>query len=188
MPAPELYRYFLQPLEAAGISYMVTGGVAAIVYGEPRLTNDVDVILSLRPEDAGRLANAFASPAYYVPPIEVIAEEAARSRWGHFNLLHIESALRADVYLLGDAPLGVWGMQHRRSIALGDNFIWLAPMEYVILNKLAYYREGRSGRHLRDIKAMLRLSGDLLDESALKGWLSQLGLEDEWALVASSQD
>ncbi len=188
MPAPELYRYFLQPLDAVGISYMVTGGVAAIVYGEPRLTNDVDVILALRPEDAGRLASAFVSPAYYVPPLEVIAEEAARSRWGHFNLLHIESALRADVYLVGDDPLGTWGMQHRRSVALGDNSIWLAPMEYVILNKLAYYREGRSERHVRDVKAMLRLSGDLLDETALQEWLSRLGLEDEWALVAPGKD
>ncbi len=146
------------------------------------------MILALPSEDAGLLASAFASPAYYVPPLEVIAEEAARSRWEQFNLLHIESALRADVYLLGDAPLGTWGMQHRRSVALGDNSISLAPMEYVILNKLAYYREGKSEHQLRDIKAMLRLSGDLLDELELHGWLSRLGLEDEWALVASSRD
>lgn len=166
---------------------MVTGGVAAIVYGEPRLTNDVDVVLALRPNDASRLANAFASPEYYVPPVEVIAEEAARSRGGHFNVLHMDDALRADVYLLGDDALGAWGMQHRRSVAVADGVIWLAPMEYVILKKLAYYRDGRSERHLHDIRAMLRLSGDLLDEPALQAWLSTLGLEHEWTLVASSE-
>lgn len=62
-----------------------------------------------------------------------------------------------------------------------------ARMEYVILKKLAYYREGRSERHLHDIRAMLRLSGDLLDEPALQAWLRTLGPEHEWALVASSE-
>lgn len=131
MLAPEISTLFFRPLDDADISYMGTGGVAAIVYGEPRLTNDVDVVLALRPEDADRLASAFTSGEYCVPPAEVIAEEAARSRWGHFKLLHLESALRADVYLLGDDPLGTWGMQHRRSVELADNAIWLAPMEYV---------------------------------------------------------
>lgn len=163
---------------------MVTGGLAAIIYGEPRLTNDVDVVLALHPGDATRLVDAFASPAYYVPPLEVVSEEAARRQWGHFNLLHIESALRADVYLLGDDALGAWGMEHRRSVPIADGAIWLAPIEYVILKKLTYYRDGHSDRHLRDIAAMLRLSGDLLDEAALKLWVHTLDLQREWALVS----
>jgi hypothetical protein len=143
----------------------------------------VDVVLALRQGDASRLTTAFGSPEYYVPPLEVVAEEAARPRWGHFNLVHIDTALRADVYILGDDPLGTWGMRHRRPVAVADGTIWLAPMEYVILKKLVYYREGRSDRHLRDIRTMLRLSGDLLDETTLRAWLGRLDLEREWALV-----
>ena len=81
MSAPELYRYFLGHLDAVGISYMVTGGVATSVYGEPRLTNDVDLVLALLPNDASRLANAFASPEYYVPPVEVIAGSGRDARF-----------------------------------------------------------------------------------------------------------
>jgi len=43
------------------------------------------------------------------------------------------------------------------------NSITLAPPEYVIVRKLEYYREGGSEKHLRDIRAMLAVSGELLD-------------------------
>jgi hypothetical protein len=51
---------------------MVTGGLAAIIYGEPRLTNDVDIVLRLEPEDAERLLAGFPAPAYYAPPLETV--------------------------------------------------------------------------------------------------------------------
>ncbi|MEJ7809772.1 MAG: hypothetical protein WKG32_05070 [Gemmatimonadaceae bacterium] len=47
MTAPDLYRLILRPLHDTGIEYMVTGAVAAIAYGEPRMTNDVDVVVRL---------------------------------------------------------------------------------------------------------------------------------------------
>jgi uncharacterized NAD-dependent epimerase/dehydratase family protein len=37
-------------LDAAKISYMVIGGQAVLVYGEPRLTQDVDIVLGLAPD------------------------------------------------------------------------------------------------------------------------------------------
>jgi hypothetical protein len=56
MPAPDVHTRLLLPLGATGIAYMVTGGLAAIIYGEPRLTNDVDIVLRLEPAQAERLA------------------------------------------------------------------------------------------------------------------------------------
>jgi hypothetical protein len=38
----------------------------------------------------------------------------------------------------------------------------------------------RFRKHLRDIRAMLAVSGDLLDRSALQDWITRLGLETEW--------
>ena len=159
---------------------MVTGGLAAIIYGEPRLTNDVDIVLQIAPGDAERLAAAFPSADYYVPPIETIREEAARPTHGHFNILDLETSLRADVYCVGNDALGAWALARRRAVPIAGGAVWVAPPEYVILLKLRYYRESGSDRHLRDIAAMRRISGDLIDQPALDGWIGRLGLDAEW--------
>jgi hypothetical protein len=159
---------------------MVTGGLAAIIYGEPRLTNDVDVVLALEPAGARQLAKEFPAPAYYLPPIETLEHEAARPAHGHFNILELESALRADVYCLGQDSLGAWGMARRRDVPLAGESIWVAPIEYVILLKLQYFRQSGSDRHLRDIAAMRRISGDLIDTNVLQPWIDSLGLGPEW--------
>ena len=59
----------------------------------------------------------------------------------------------------------------------------LAPPEYVILRKLEYHRKGGSEKHLRDIRAMLAVSGELLDRAALQEWITRLNLETEWRRV-----
>lgn len=162
---------------------MVTGGLAAIVYGEPRLTNDVDIVLQLEPEAAERLIAAYPAPTYYTPPIEVIRAEAARPTHGHFNILDVETSLRADVYCLGNDPLGIWAMERRRGIEVAGTNISVAPIEYVILRKLEYYRMASSERHLGDIVAMRRISGGMIDHVALSAWIERLGLQLEWRMT-----
>jgi hypothetical protein len=185
-PAADLFARLLHPLQRAGIPYMVTGGLAAIIYGDPRLTNDVDVVVQLNPDDAERLAAAFAAPGWYVPPVEVIREEAARVAHGHFNLLELDTSLRADVYCLGADPLGTWAMAHRQRIELSGGPVWIAPIEYVILQKLRYFREGGGDRHLRDIAAIRRISGALIDQPTLDAWVHRLGLTREWERAAAA--
>ncbi|MBA3259742.1 MAG: hypothetical protein H0T68_09790 [Gemmatimonadales bacterium] len=183
MPAPDVHTRLLQPLNTTRIAYMVTGGLAAIIYGEPRLTNDVDIVLRLEPEAAERLIAAYPAPAYYTPPLEVVRTEAERTAHGHFNILDIETSLRADVYCLGGDPLGSWAMERRRGISIAGANIWVAPIEYVILRKLEYYRMASSDRHLNDIAAMRRISGATIDRAALARWIEQLGLEPEWRMI-----
>ncbi len=48
MPEPELFLLFARPLNFAQVRYMVTGSVAAIFYGEPRLTHDLDLVVAAR--------------------------------------------------------------------------------------------------------------------------------------------
>lgn len=180
MPAPDVHTRILAPLDATGIPYMVTGGLAAIVYGEPRLTNDVDIVVRLSAGDAPRLAAAFPPPAYYAPPVEVISEEAARHEHGHFNILDVESSLRADIYCLGDDPLGGWAFERLRRVPVGKSSIAIAPIEYVILRKLEYFRMAGSDRHVTDIAAMLRISGSLIDRTALSEWIERLDLREQW--------
>ena len=56
----------------------------------------------------------------------------------------------------------------------------LAPPEYVIVRKLEYFREGDCEKHLRDIRAMLAVSGEQLDRAALDEWIHRQGVEAQW--------
>ena len=56
--------------------------------------------------------------------------------------------------------------------------------EYVIVRKLEYFREGGSEKHLRDIRAMLNVSGELLDRPALQDWITRRGVQAEWQKVS----
>ena len=67
MSLTELFRRFAQPLNQLGIPYMATGALAAVVYGEPRLTLDLDLVLQISPQDISRFVAAFPGTEFYVP-------------------------------------------------------------------------------------------------------------------------
>lgn len=180
MTLPELIARFVRPLGQLDVPYMVIGGVAGIIYSEPRYTQDLDLLAKLLPGQAAELAAAFPPGEFYVPPVEVIEEEARRTSHGHFNLSHHESGLRAYVYLAGEDATHAWGLGRRRRITLRGETLWLAPIEYVILGKLKFFREGGSVRHLEDIARMLRISADQIDYPELEARITEQLLGPEW--------
>ena len=185
MPIPDELSLFVVRLETIGAPYMVTGATAAILYGQPRVTNDLDVVLSL--DDAARAAllRAFPETEFYVPPESVIRAEQARLQRGHFNLIHLESGYKADIYLAGSDPLHAWALPQRRRMRWnGNQELAVAPPEYVVLRKLEFYREGRSSKHAADIRAILEITG--VDESVLAPWLERLGLLSLWRELKSA--
>jgi len=95
MPAPSPLSAFLEPFERLGLPYCVTGSVAASVYGEPRLTADIDVVLLLESRDIPALRAAFPESEYYSPPDESLHESLHRG--GMFNLIHPASSRRTSM-------------------------------------------------------------------------------------------
>ncbi len=184
MLAADLIGLFAVPLEKAGLPYMITGAAAAILYGQPRTTNDLDVVIELKATDLPRLRAAFPEADYYLPPDEIITVEIRRPLRGHLNALHHESGFKADLYPMGRDALHQWGFPRRRPVPHGGLPISFAPPEYVILRKLEYFREGGSTKHLTDIRAMLDISGDAIDRPVLAEWVARLGVQAEWARVS----
>ena len=66
MTQAELLRYLVEVLETLGAEYMIGGSQAAMYYGEPRLTRDVDVIVALRLEHLPALLERFPPAEFYV--------------------------------------------------------------------------------------------------------------------------
>lgn len=184
---PELIMDFIAPLERAGIEYMVTGSVASIIYGEPRLTHDVDLVLSLEIENASELTDIFPLKGFYVPPVEVIRSEILRGAKGHFNIITLATGFKADIYPAGIDELHQWALAKKRRFQFGEVSIWMAPPEYVILRKLEYYKEGESDKHLRDISNMLKASGDMIDFEFLEKMIAKNGLTAQWQLASDKK-
>lgn len=176
MTTPDLVGLFIGPLERIGIPYMITGGVASVIYGDPRFTRDIDLVLVLDHAGVRYLRAAFEGEDFYVPPREAMEREVERAQGGHFNIIHRDTSLRADIYLAGNDRLSAWALERRRRLQLEAMGIWVAPLEYVILRKLQYYQSSQSDRHLRDIWMMLRISGDTVDQEAFEIWLTRLDL------------
>jgi len=183
MPEPELFLLFVCPLNRAGIRYVVSGSVAAIFYGEPRLTHDVGFVVFLNANDIQRLVEVFPAKDFYLPPKETMLAEMAREHHGHFNLIHRDTGFKADLYPTGRDELNAWAFRGKRSVEFEGENVTLAPPEYVIVRKLEYYRDGHAEKHLRDIRAMLAVSGEQLDRVALNEWIQRRGLETEWRQV-----
>ena len=187
MSETDLVLLYTRRLERAGFTYMITGSVAGVFYGEPRVTHDEDLVLALKPSDAARIAELFPLEEFYCPPLEIVVREALRAQRGHFNLIHHESGFKADVYLANRDPLHRWGLSERRLVEVDDEPVHVAPLEYVIVRKLEFYREGGSDKHLRDIEAMRRVSGELIREDVLQRWILAKGLEATWMSVERTE-
>ncbi|MBP7142501.1 MAG: hypothetical protein KBA71_11385 [Opitutaceae bacterium] len=185
MPEPDELTLFVLRLERAEVPYMVTGATAAILYGQPRVTNDLDVVLQLNDAGRGRLLAAFSGAEFYVPPESVIRTEQARFQRGHFNIIHLKTGYKADIYLVGFDPLHAWAFPLRRRVKWVSGVdLSVAPPEYVVIRKLEFYREGRSTKHLVDIRAIQRITG--FDVTLLTPWINRLGLQEIWREAQAS--
>jgi hypothetical protein len=111
MQLPDFFLTFIRRLNLTRCPYMITGAAASIIYGEPRLTNDLDLILDLKKGDVPGFVQAFPLEEFYCPPEEVIILEIGRPVRGHFNLIHHQTGFRADVYLAGKDQLHHWGLK-----------------------------------------------------------------------------
>ena len=177
-----LFEPFILRLERLGLPYFVTGSTAGILYGEPRMTHDVDIVVALTARDVGRFVAAFPLEEFYCPPEDVLAIEVRRGQRGHCNLIRHDTGFKADIYIAFD-ELHRWAFAHRRTVAVDGLNLAVAPVEYVILRKLEYYREGRSEKHVRDIRGMLEVSAAQIDRAFLDHWIARLSLAAEWRLV-----
>lgn len=178
MQDPDFISLFVAPLEATGIRYMITGSVASSIYGEPRNTLDIDLVVLIEANQIQLLPQLFPEDDFYLPPSDVIAIESRREAHGHFNIIHHHTGLKADIYLSRNHPVLPWALANTRRIATPACEITVAPPEYVILHKLEFYRESSHHRHLRDIAGMIEQQ-DLDNEFLIKA-IQSLQLEPQW--------
>lgn len=177
----EFLEKVIRILERLQVSYLVTGSVAAMAYGEPRLTNDIDIVAALDDRHISDLLKAFPSGEFY------ISEEAMREAVRHqrqFNIIHPTSGLKVDIMIKQDTPFDDSRFRRVRRIQPAETYqANFASPEDVIIKKMEFYKEGGSEKHLRDITGILKVSGEEIDRDYIAYWAERLRLMEIWDAI-----
>src|SRR5262249_33530860 len=113
--------------------------------------------------------------------------EAVRLRH-QFNILHPESGLKVDVIVASDSEFDRTRLNRGRSLSvLPERTVCFASPEDVILKKMAYFQEGGSEKHLRDIAGVLRVRGEQLDRTYISAWAARLNLTAVWQMIVQRE-
>jgi len=166
--------------------FAFTGGLAAITYGDPRTTNDVDLILEINPWErdfADTLENLLGDCFFF--SIEGCRE--AIDEQSMFQAIDKETMFKVDFHLSDIVP-GALERRRDEKIMTGRTVPMISP-EDSILSKLHWIKLG-SGRSKKDVVAMLRVQENL-DNEYLESTAEQLGVKailDELRIIAESYD
>jgi hypothetical protein len=168
-------------LKMLEIPYFVTGSQASIVYGEPRFTNDVDIVIELAVRQIPAFLKSFDRDDFY------LSESAVRSaveRRGMFNLIDSATGGKVDFVVAKDSDFERSRFSRVRNLEFTstESVIFASP-EDVILKKMQWFMKDHSDRHVRDILGILRIQNDLLDLAYIEAWQEKLGVTNVWSLI-----
>ena len=159
-------------LERLGIDYMVSGSMALSLFGRPRMTRDVDLVVALSEAQVDPLSAAIQD--FEHDPDEI--REAARSR-RMFNLIHVERVLKFDLIVRKDSPYRREEFSRRRQHRVGPRALWVVSPEDLLLSKLAWGKPSGSEIQLRDVRDLMA-SAQALDWPYIERWAKVLDVAD----------
>lgn len=167
-------RGVIDALESNEVDYVVVGSTAAAAWGVARMTRDVDLVAAMTVADVDGLVQSLDPASFYVPVGEA---SRAGEHGGSFNVLHMASGGKVDVFVSGDDEFTVSRLDRKiRARVLGVD-AWIATPEDVVLAKLRWRLSSRSEVQWRDC-AEIAATQDL-DEDYLRRWAPQLGVVED---------
>ena len=131
----DLLRDAAIALDRIGVQYLVTGSMATTMFGDPRFTNDVDIVVDLKESDLNDFLGVFPMPDFYVS--EEAARVAIRTK-GQFNILHPDSGLKIDVIIPDNTAFNRSRLSRGFRANSSGYETMFASLEDVILKKLEY--------------------------------------------------
>jgi hypothetical protein len=150
------------------------------VHGDPRSTNDADIVADLKPAHAAALVAELASS--YVIDEETVLDAIARGR--SFNLIDMHELCKIDLFCATGLPHeeATFARKNRVALQRGDPFsdVDFASAEDTVAYKLHWFRKGGevSSQQWRDVVGVLRAKAGSLDLAYLRDWSQRLGVVD----------
>ncbi|MDI9547387.1 MAG: hypothetical protein QM346_07270 [Chloroflexota bacterium] len=177
--AAEITLLVCRAFEELGIPYVIVGSLASAVHGHSRSTYDCDIVAGIYPQHVPELIARLHEEFH----ISEAAIYEALERRSSFNLIHLGSLFKVDVFVPKERPFEQAQLARGRAHIVADDperMAVVASPEDVILAKLEWYRLGgeSSERQWEDVLGVLRVQGDRLDRRYLKEMAGELGVTD----------
>jgi hypothetical protein len=174
----ELLISVLKALNKSHISYMVTGSIVSSIQGEPRLTHDIDIVITITKDKVSELIESFPPPRYYLD------QEAANDAIEHFSMFNMIDSIqgdKVDFWLLTDDDFDKSRFARKQCIVFRDTEMYVSAPEDTILAKLNWAKaSGGSIKQFTDAVRVYELHYAHLDFSYIEAWTKKLGLTELW--------
>lgn len=161
---------------------MVTGSFASSAHGEPRATNDLDVVIAPTSVQLEELLRRLPESQYYSNIDE--ARDALRRR-SQFNIIDYDGMWKIDLIVKKRRPFSEREFDRRSIIEIAGVRMHTASPEDVLISKLEWAKLGESERQLRDAVGIIRVQRDNLDIDYVERWVAALELEAQWEAALS---
>jgi hypothetical protein len=180
MSVANLLASIIASLNEAEIPHMVAGSFASTYHGEPRTTQDIDIVIDPTRSALEKFVGGLPVERYYA---DLDAALDALARRGIFNVVDMDTGWKVDFIVRKQRRFSIEEFSRREPTVMLGIEVFVATAEDTIVAKLEWAREGQSERQLRDVESILAVSGDHLDRAYVEGWVAELGLAELWSRV-----
>lgn len=164
--------------DTLGVRYYLVGSVASSAYGPPRTTLDVDMVAEILPTHVQPLVDRLEK-LYYIDGAAILDAIAHRST---FNVIHLATMIKVDVFVAGVGPYQEQVFERARRNAVGNatnaGSYTVASVEDVVIGKLTWYEQGGrvSALQWKDVVGVIKVQKESIDMAYLSKWCEKLGL------------
>lgn len=176
-------RLVIEALNAAGVEYLIGGAIAAWAWGEPRATQDLDLVVRIPMKAINKLSKELEKRDMLISAA-IILDTIVEDRGDiPINAIHIYSGLKADLYPVREGDeLRESAFQRREQVDYGPPIgkVYIHSPEDLILYKLMYFGLSQQSKHSRDIAAILKAKKNELELNYIEEWVARLGFSSLW--------
>ncbi len=176
-------KLVIDALNAARVEYLIGGAIAEWAWGEPRASQDLDLVVKIPIKSIKRLSRELEKRDMLIPA-EIILENILEDRADiPLNAIHMYSRLKADLYPVREGDeLRQSAFQRREQVDYGPPIgkVYIHSPEDLILYMLIYFGLSQQSKHSRDIASILKSRKNELDMNYIEQWTTRLGLGSIW--------
>ena len=173
-------------LDEVGVSYFITGGFAVSVWGRPRATFDIDIVVELVEPKVQALARTLRR-VYKAGYIDELSVKDAIRHHGEFNFIDPLTGVKIDFWVSERDAFSLSKSKRKIAKKIGGKNVYFISPEDLILSKLVWCRISESAKQLEDIESILKISGAKLDKRYIKIWSAKLDVSEIFSKIKGSR-